>query len=86
MQNDADRELLRRLDHAVDCMQRLDRWVFLCHRVDDLSYREIAARGRISVQQVEQSMMRALTVLCDKMDDNYVPPQRKICQFWQRHR
>ncbi len=86
LQNDADRELLRRLDHAVDCMRRIDRWVFLCHRVDDLSYQEIAARGRISVEQVEQSMMRALAVLSDKMDAHYVPPRRKIWQFWQRHR
>lgn len=57
LQNVADSELLRRLEHAVDCMMPFDRWVFLCHRVDDLSYREIAVRGRISVEQVEQSMM-----------------------------
>ena len=65
---------------GVTCVQwvkLLDCWVSLRHHADKLSYRSIAARGRINLEQVEQSIMRLLAVFCVKRDDNYLlrPPQ-----------
>ena len=79
----ADRDLLRRLDHAADCMEPFDRLVFLCARVDGLSGRQIAEIHRVDMKEVEAAMVRALRVLADKMRADYVPPRRRWWQFWK---
>jgi RNA polymerase sigma-70 factor (ECF subfamily) len=75
MSNDA--ELLRRLEDAVASMPRKQREIFLAHRLDDMSYAEIARRTGLSVQQVERQMARAIYKLCKQMDGN---PLR----WWER--
>ena len=63
-----DPELLRRLEDALANMPRKQREIFLAHRLDDMSYAEIARRTGLSVRQVERQMARALYKLCKQMD------------------
>jgi RNA polymerase sigma-70 factor (ECF subfamily) len=66
MTNDA--ELLRRLQDAIASMPRKQRDIFLAHRLEGMSYAEIACRTGLSVKQVERQMARAITKLCKQMD------------------
>jgi RNA polymerase sigma factor (sigma-70 family) len=66
MSNDA--ELLRRLEDAVGSMPRKQREIFLAHRLDGMSYAEIASRTGLTVRQVERQMSRAIYKLCKQMD------------------
>ena len=66
--SDHDTELLRRLEEAVAAMPRRQREIFLAHRLDGLSYAEIAERAGLSVRQVERQMTRAIHKLCKQMD------------------
>jgi RNA polymerase sigma factor (sigma-70 family) len=63
-----DPELLRRLEDAVAAMPRAQREIFLAHRLDKMSYAEIARRTGLSVKQVERQMARAIYKLCKQMD------------------
>lgn len=56
-------DLLGLYERAVDAMPFKTRRVFLMHRVDELSYREIHERLGISIATVEYHMMRALAHL-----------------------
>jgi RNA polymerase sigma factor (sigma-70 family) len=53
-------DLLGLYEQAVDAMPFKTRRVFLMHRVDELSYRDIHERLGISIATVEYHMMRAL--------------------------
>ena len=53
-------DLLRLYEAAVDAMPPKTRRVFLMHRVDELTYREIHERLGISIATVEYHMMKAL--------------------------
>ncbi len=53
-------DLLRLYEAAVDAMPPKTRRVFLMHRVDELSYREIHELLGISIATVEYHMMKAL--------------------------
>lgn len=53
-------DLLRLYEDAVDQLPEKTRRVFLMHRVDELSYREIHERLEISIATVEYHMMKAL--------------------------
>jgi RNA polymerase sigma-70 factor (ECF subfamily) len=64
----ADSELMRRLEAAVATLPPKQREIFLAHRLDDLSYAEIASRTGLSVRQVERQMARAIYKLCKQMD------------------
>lgn len=68
MSNEHDPDLLRRLEAAVAAMPRKQREIFLAHRLDDMSYAEIAARTGLSTRQVERQMARAIYMLCKQMD------------------
>jgi RNA polymerase sigma-70 factor (ECF subfamily) len=63
-----DLDLLRRLEDAVASMPRKQREIFLAHRLDDMSYAEIARRTGLSVKEVERQMARAIAKLCKQMD------------------
>lgn len=63
-----DSQLLRKLEEAVASMPRKQREIFLAHRLDDMSYAEIASRACLSVRQVERQMARAISKLCKQMD------------------
>jgi RNA polymerase sigma-70 factor (ECF subfamily) len=56
MSDDFDGDLPRRLEEAVAVMPRKQREIFLAHRLDDMSYAEIASRTGLSVRQVERQM------------------------------
>lgn len=54
-------DLLRQYEDAVEAMSPKTRRVFLMHRVDEMSYREIHQALGISVATVEYHMMKALS-------------------------
>ena len=51
-----DPELIRRLEAAISNLPRLQRDIFLAHRVHDLDYREIGRRTGLTAKQVERHM------------------------------
>ncbi len=53
-------DLMERLDRAIADLSEKQRVVFLLHRIDGLSYKEIAESLGISVKSVEKRMHRAL--------------------------
>jgi RNA polymerase sigma factor (sigma-70 family) len=53
------------------CLRRLSpktRDIFLSHRLEDLTHREIAARHGLSISTVEKHVARAMLYLADSMD------------------
>ena len=56
----ATAEELARMEAALLTLPRLTREVFLAHRIDDLSYAEIAETTGLSVRQIERRMADAL--------------------------
>jgi RNA polymerase sigma-70 factor (ECF subfamily) len=56
----ADRELLRRLNEAVQCLRPRTREIFLLHRVEGLSYAQIADEVGMSAKGVKKQMAKAL--------------------------
>ena len=62
----AERDLRVRYERALDGLTPRSREVFLLHRVEELSYKAIAARLGVSVGTVEYHMTRALAHL-DRM-------------------
>jgi RNA polymerase sigma-70 factor (ECF subfamily) len=59
----ADRDALARLNVAVGRLNRRTRQVFLLHRVEGLSYAEIAGEMGMSVKGVKKQMAKALYLL-----------------------
>jgi len=68
MSDNDDAELRRRYEKAFEAMPRKQREIFLAHRLDDLSYPEIAERTALTVRQVERQIAKALYKLCKQMD------------------
>ena len=60
MPSNVDADFKRRLEAALAAMPRSQREIFLAHRVDELSYTEIAQLRDISVREVERQMARAM--------------------------
>lgn len=54
------RDMLRRLEAAVQQLKPLTREIYLAHRLDGYTYAEIAARTGLSVKGVEKQMSRAI--------------------------
>jgi RNA polymerase sigma-70 factor (ECF subfamily) len=61
-------ELLRRLERAMTRLPPTTRNIFLAHRLDGLSYQEIAERTGLSVGDVVRHMSKALDRLCIELD------------------
>lgn len=57
------RDMLARLDQAVLGLKPKTRAIFLAHRVEGLSYAQIAERTGLSVKGVEKQMSKALSEL-----------------------
>ena len=74
---EADAEFLGRLERAVARLPRLQREIFLAHRLDGMSYAEIAAEIGLTRKAVQRQMARALYNL-----------DRQMCgyklRWWQR--
>lgn len=66
--SELDPQSLVLLDEAVAALPRKQRDIFLAHRLDDLSYAEIAARTGLTERQVERQMASAIYKLCKQMD------------------
>jgi len=60
------RDMLRRLEAAMMRLRPRTREIFMAHRIDGLTYAEIAERTGISVKGVEKQMSKALVQL-DRM-------------------
>lgn len=73
-------ELLERMEAALLTLPRFTREVFLAHRVDDLSYGEIAKITGVSVRRVEREMARAIVGI-DRAMREHQPRTRwwKLC-------
>lgn len=61
-------DLLAIYDKALRAMPEKTRRVFLMHRVDECSYREIHESLGISISTVEYHMMKALTQIAEAVD------------------
>lgn len=72
-----DHETLRRLEAAMLKLRRIDREILLAHRLDAMSYGEIALRTGLSPRQVERSMARALYEIDRALGDDRLP-------WWRR--
>jgi RNA polymerase sigma-70 factor (ECF subfamily) len=68
MSDKVDADFIRRLTEAVAAMPAKQREIFLAHRVDAMSYAEIARRRGITVREVERQMARAMYKLCKQME------------------
>ena len=62
------RDMLRRLEAAIMRLRPKTREIFVAHRVEGLTYAEIAERTGLSVKGVEKQMSKALVQL-DRMLD-----------------
>ncbi len=59
---------------------KFDRRFFLGHRVEELSYRQLAEQQGASVHEIEQAMIRSLRVIAQAVDRK----NRRRWQFWRR--
>jgi RNA polymerase sigma-70 factor (ECF subfamily) len=62
------RDLLRRLEAAIGKLKPRTREIFLAHRIDGLSYAQIAERTGLSVKGVEKQMSKAIAKIDDLLD------------------
>jgi DNA-directed RNA polymerase specialized sigma24 family protein len=68
MSDTPDPNLLRRMEEAMLNIPKRQREIFLAHRLDDMSYEEIARRTGLTRRQVERHMARALYKLDKQLD------------------
>lgn len=80
-QEPIDPVLLERMQAALLTLPRFTREVFLAHRLDDLSYGEIARITGTSVQRVEREIARAVFGLTRAMSSD--PPRAKRLRIWR---
>jgi RNA polymerase sigma-70 factor (ECF subfamily) len=59
------RDMLERLETAMLRLRPLTREIFMAHRLDGYTYREIAERTGLSLKRVEKHMSRAIAQLDD---------------------
>lgn len=85
-------DMLAVYEAAVDELPPFTRLVFLLHRVDDLSYKEIANRLAIEVRAVECCIAEALVMIGTFVDGETprrwrrIPLARAETELRQRHR
>ena len=72
-----DAEIRRRLERAMRTVPRATRQVFLAHRLDGMSYREIAERTGLSVREVERHMARAICAIDRSLNGPPLPPAER---------
>lgn len=61
------KEFDQKLQQVISEIPEKSRSVFLMHRIDGMSYNEIACNMQLSVKAVEKRMSRALAVLNEKL-------------------
>jgi RNA polymerase sigma factor (sigma-70 family) len=62
------RDKLRRLEHAMLALKPRSRKIFLAHRLEGLSYYEIAEQMGLSVKRIEKIMAKAIADLSRLME------------------
>ncbi len=72
-----DPDLLRRMEEAMLNIPKLQREIFMAHRLDNMPYDEIARRTGLTVRQVERHIARAIYKLSKQLDG------RKLT-LWER--
>ena len=75
-----DAEIRRRLERAMRTVPRTTREVFLAHRLDHMSYGDIAERTGLSVREVERRIARAIIA----MDRSLNAPPLRCWKQWLR--
>ena len=68
MSDTPDPDFLRRIEEAMLNIPKLQREIFMAHRLDDMSYGEIARRTGLTVRQVERHIARALYKIAKQLD------------------
>lgn len=76
--NRDQQELIARMEVILHRLPRRTRDIFLAHRVEGLSYAEIAERNGLTERQVERHMVRALVRLHRALH----PDPRPWWRFW----
>jgi len=61
-------ECLKGMEHALQAVSQRTRDIFFMHRVDGLSYAQIARQKRMSISAIEKHIARALAALADIKD------------------
>ncbi|WAC24450.1 sigma factor-like helix-turn-helix DNA-binding protein [Blastomonas sp. SL216] len=74
-----ERRRLHKFEKAVERMEPLDREIFLGIHVDELSYRQPATKHGMTLQQIEQHFVNALSVLMQMPTEK--PPD--CWQYWR---
>jgi len=77
MSDTPDPDLLRRMKEAMLNIPKLQREIFMAHRLDNMPYGEIARRTGLTMRQVERHMARAIYKLAKQLDG------RKL-SWWER--
>ncbi|WNO53641.1 sigma-70 region 4 domain-containing protein [Stakelama saccharophila] len=77
IEGEPDPQAVARLDAALRSLRRIDREIFLAHRLDAMSYAEIARRTGLSAAQVQRRMAWALYAISRHMDGTPLP-------WWRR--
>lgn len=67
-QSRTDPDVLRKIEDALARMPRKPREIFLAHRLDNMTYREIADVTGLTVRQVERQIAKALIHIAKQMD------------------
>lgn len=57
------RDMLVRMNVAIQAMKPRTRSIFLAHRIEGLSYREIAAQTGMTIKGVEKQMAKAIAII-----------------------
>lgn len=68
MPDPAHADTVRKIEAAVQNLPRLQRDIFLAHRLCDLPYKEIARRTGLEVHAVERHMAQAIYKLAKQLD------------------
>jgi RNA polymerase sigma-70 factor (ECF subfamily) len=71
-------ELVERLQAIMLRMPPLTREIFMAHRLDDMTYEEIARRTGLTVRQVERHVARAIL----ELDRGLHSEPRPWWKFW----
>jgi RNA polymerase sigma-70 factor (ECF subfamily) len=77
MSHAPDPDRLRRLEEAMLNIPKLQREILMAHRLDNMSYGEIAERTGLTVRQVERHMARAIYKLSKQLDG-------RTLNWWER--
>ena len=65
------RERMARLSECISLLSDQTRQILLAHRIDGLSYQEIACRHGISISSVHRHIAKALLLIAERMEGWY---------------